>query len=143
MAVSDGADFVRRFHRLPSEVFVGSMTLSLADFAATLAGGLDGSNEVKVVRGNIEFERYFGSDGRKAFNWIIHTEGFDGAPLSALGASPGLDAEAGHNQPVSSGSLFHQFRQAFLRHHTVRPALQYLLQDLTRLVQLACRRVRP
>jgi hypothetical protein len=83
-AVLDAADFVRRFHRLPNEVFIGSQTLSLADFAATLAGSIDGGEAVKVVRGNIAFDRYFATDGRRAFNWIIHPEGFNGAPLLDL-----------------------------------------------------------
>jgi hypothetical protein len=88
-ATSDAADFVRRFHRLPNEVFVGAETLSLADFAATLAGSLDGVDPVKVVPGRIEFDRYFASDGRKTFNWVIHPEGFNGAPLLELGRLQG------------------------------------------------------
>jgi hypothetical protein len=84
IAVSDAADFIRRFHRLPNEVFIGAETLSLADFAATLAGSIDATTEVKLQRGNIEFERFFASDGRKPFNWIIHPEGFDGTPLLDL-----------------------------------------------------------
>ncbi len=83
-AASDAADFVRRFQRLPGEVFIGAETLSLADFAATLAGSIDGAPDVKVVRGAIGFDRYFASDGRKPFNWVIHPEGFDGAPLLDL-----------------------------------------------------------
>ncbi len=89
IAAADSADFVRRFHRLPNEVFVGSETLSLADFAATLAGSMDGGGEVKVIRGNIEFDRYFASDGRKPFNWVIHPEGFNGLPLLELGRLQG------------------------------------------------------
>ena len=81
---ADAADFIRRNHRLPNEVFIGSESLSLADFAATLAAG---SGE--VVRGNIEFDRYFASAGRKPFNWVIHPEGFDGDPLLDLGRLQG------------------------------------------------------
>ena len=88
-AASDAADFVRRAHRLPNEVFIGSETLSLGDFAATLGGSLDGGDPIQVVRGNIEFERYFASDGRKPFNWVIHSEGFDGSPLMSLGRLQG------------------------------------------------------
>ena len=65
-ATSDAADFVRRAHRLPNEVFIGSETLSLADFAATLEAAWDGGDPIQSVRGNIEFERYFASDGREA-----------------------------------------------------------------------------
>ena len=88
-AAGDAADFVRRFHRLPNQVFVGADTLSPADFAATLAGSMEGGNEITVVRGNIEFEQYFATDGRKSFNWVIHPEGFDGAPLLELGRLQG------------------------------------------------------
>src|SRR5215471_6815420 len=88
-AVSDAADFVRHAHRLPNQIFVGSDTLSLADFTATLAGSLDGGNEVKVARGTIGFDQYFSTDGRKSFNWVIHPEGFDGVPLLEMGRLQG------------------------------------------------------
>jgi hypothetical protein len=85
VAASDAAEFVRRFHRLPNQVFVGAESLSLADFAATLAGNVtSGNGEVKVLRGNVEFDRYFATDGRKSFNWVIHPAGFDGTPLLDL-----------------------------------------------------------
>jgi hypothetical protein len=89
---SDAADFIRRFHRLPNEVFVGSETLSLADFTATLAASADrkgAGGDVKVVRGTPEFDRYFATDGKKPFNWIIHQEGFDGTALLELGRLQG------------------------------------------------------
>jgi hypothetical protein len=89
IAAADAAEFVRRYHRLPNEVFVGSERLSLADFAATLAGRVEGEDAVKVMHGNIEFERYFATDGRKPFNWVIHQEGFDGSPLLELGRLQG------------------------------------------------------
>jgi hypothetical protein len=88
-AVADAGDFTRRFHRLPNHVFIGAETLSLADFAATLAGNADAADDVKVVRGNIEFDRYFATDGRKPFNWVIHREAFDGTPLLDLGRLQG------------------------------------------------------
>jgi hypothetical protein len=87
--VADAADFVRRFQRLPNEVFFGSETLSLADFAASLAGRAEEGGDVRVVRGKLEFDRYFASDGRKSFNWVIHPEGFDGTPLLELGRLQG------------------------------------------------------
>jgi hypothetical protein len=87
---ADAADFVRRMHRLPNQVFVGAETLSLADFAATLAASvLDPQPEVPVVRGNVQFDRYFAADPRKPFNWVIHPEGFSGGPLLELGRLQG------------------------------------------------------
>jgi hypothetical protein len=89
-AATDTADFIRRAHCLPSEVFIGSQTLSLADFAATLAGSvLDSSAQVQVLRGNIEFDRYFATDPRKPFNWVIHPADFTGGPLLDLGRLQG------------------------------------------------------
>jgi hypothetical protein len=88
--VADVADFIRRNHRLPSEAFVGADTLSLPDFAATLAGSvLDPAKEVTVRRGNVQFESYFANDPHKPFDWIIHAEGFDGAHLLDLGRLQG------------------------------------------------------
>ena len=89
-ASADAADFIRRFKRLPNEVFIGPETLSLADFAATLAGSvLDGRGEIRIARGKVDFDRYFATDGRKPFNWVIHPEGFDGGPLLELGRLQG------------------------------------------------------
>jgi hypothetical protein len=86
----DAADFVVQTHRLPNEVFVGAETLSLADFAATLAGSvLNAGDSVPVVRGRIGFEPYFASDPRKPFTWPIHTENFSGAHLLELGRLQG------------------------------------------------------
>ena len=84
-AVADATDFVRRTQRLPAQVFLGAETLSLADFAATLAGNvLAPQAEVPVARGHIEFERYFATDPKKPFNWVIHPVDFSGAPLLDL-----------------------------------------------------------
>jgi hypothetical protein len=89
-ARQDAADFVARTHRLPNVVMIGAETLSLADFAATLAGNiLDPGAGVPVVRGRIEFERYFATDPVKPFNWIIHPNGFSGAHLLELGRLQG------------------------------------------------------
>ena len=88
--VADVADFIRRNRRLPSEAFVGADTLSLPDFAATLAGSvLHPGEEARIRRGNIQFESYFATDPHKSFDWIIHPEGFDGAHLLDLGRLQG------------------------------------------------------
>jgi hypothetical protein len=86
-ATADAAEYVRRFHRLPNEVFIGAETLSLPDFTATLAAA--GAGEVHVVRGQIGFEKYFSTDGKKSFGWIIHPEGFDGSRLLDMGRLQG------------------------------------------------------
>lgn len=88
-AASDAADSIRRFGRLPSEVFIGVESLSLADFAATLAGSFGKNGDIEVRHGTARFESYFATDGRKPFNWVIHPEGFDGSVLLELGRLQG------------------------------------------------------
>lgn len=80
--VQDVRNFVQVNHRLPSEVFVGSQRLSLADFAATLAGHVLSPGTVQVAQGKLEFERYFANDADAAFRWPIHPRGF--APVELL-----------------------------------------------------------
>jgi hypothetical protein len=86
-ARSDAIAFIERFGRLPNEVFVGAETLSLADFAATVAAA--GDDDVTVVRGKTTFDGYFATDGKRSFNWVIHPEGFDGSALLELGRLQG------------------------------------------------------
>lgn len=86
----DAADFILRNHRLPNEVFIGAETLSLPDFAATLAGSvLAPGPEVRVHRGRVEFERYFATDPVKPFQWPIHPAAFSAPSLLAMGRLQG------------------------------------------------------
>jgi hypothetical protein len=78
-AAADAASFIRRHHRLPSQVWIGSDTLSLADFTATLAAG-----DARIHRGNPECERYVASDPVKTFNWVIHPADFQAPELLEL-----------------------------------------------------------
>jgi hypothetical protein len=82
--VQDVRNFVQVNHRLPSEVFVGSLRLSLGDFAATLAGHVLSPGPVRVAQGRLEFERYFTNDTEAAFRWPIHPRGFAPAELLEL-----------------------------------------------------------
>jgi len=79
-AKADAAGFIRASRRLPAEVWVGSEKLSLADFAATLAGD-SGAANVAVRRGNPEMERYISADAAGSFKWPIHPEGFQAPEL--------------------------------------------------------------
>ncbi len=86
----DTKQFVLHTHRLPNVVMIGAETLSLADFAATLAGNIvEPASEVPVLRGRIGFERYFATDPQKPFDWIIHPKGFSGTHLLELGRLQG------------------------------------------------------
>ena len=75
-SVQDVRSFVETNHYLPSEVFVGSRTLSLADFAATLAEHILSPGVIRVTPGKLGFEQYISTDARASFNWPIHPEGF-------------------------------------------------------------------
>lgn len=78
--LADVRNFITTEQRLPSEVWVGSDRLSLADFAATLAAG-----NRTLTRGILLFEKHIGVDGRKNFDWVIHPPGFDGSSLLEMG----------------------------------------------------------
>ena len=75
-AVEDVKSFIKANHYLPSEVFVGSQTLSLGDFAATLAAHLLTPGPVTVEQGKLGFEQYVSTDAKGAFSWPIHPAGF-------------------------------------------------------------------
>jgi len=89
-ATQDAAGFIKRNHRLPNEVFVGAETLSLADFTATLAESFQApSDSVRLMHGQIAFERYFSTDPAKSFAWPIHPKGFAAPELLELGKLQG------------------------------------------------------
>jgi len=88
-AKTDAISFIRANKRLPAAIWIGANKLSLGDFAATLAGDDQGAAEIVVRRANLEFEEYFSSEPRKAFDWPIHPEGFSAPELLELGKLQG------------------------------------------------------
>jgi len=83
-AVTDAKSFITANHRLPSEVFLGSRTLSLADFAATVADHVLSPGEVRVTHGKLDFEQFVSSDPMGSFKWPIHPAGFSAPELLEL-----------------------------------------------------------
>jgi hypothetical protein len=83
-SIQDVKSFIQTNHRLPSEVFVGSQTLSLPDFAATLASHILQPGPVRVAQGKTNFEKYFSTDAVGSFRWPIHPKGFAPAELLEL-----------------------------------------------------------
>jgi hypothetical protein len=83
-AVEDVKSFIGANHYLPGEVFVGAQTLSLADFAATLAEHTLAAGPIRVEQGKLAFEQYFSRDASASFRWPIHPEGFAPEELLAL-----------------------------------------------------------
>jgi len=88
-AKTDAVSFIRANKRLPAAVWIGADKLSIGDFAATLAGDDGAAAEIVVRRANLEFEKYFSHEPRKAFEWPIHPEGFSAPELLELGKLQG------------------------------------------------------
>jgi hypothetical protein len=84
-ASADAAGYIRTRSRLPSSVWIGSAQLSLADFAATLATDDGETAQVAVRKGSLAFEQYVSSEPAKAFDWVIHPEGFKAPELLEMG----------------------------------------------------------
>jgi hypothetical protein len=82
--MQDVKSFIETNHRLPGEVFAGAKALSLADFAATLAGHTLSAGPIRLEHGKVGFEQYFATDAAASFNWPIHPEGFAPYELLAL-----------------------------------------------------------
>ena len=83
-AVRDAASYIETNHRLPSNVFVGSQTLALGDFAATLARHMLSPGPIQVVHGQLTFEQYVSTNAVASFSWPIHPRNFDASPLLDL-----------------------------------------------------------
>jgi len=76
--------FVKAHGRLPASVWLGSDTLSLEDFAATLASDAGGKGAVAIKKGNPEFRDYVAKDPEKTYGWVIHPKGFRAPELLDL-----------------------------------------------------------
>ena len=83
-SLKDVRSFIETNHRLPSEIFVGSKTLSTGDFAATLAEHVLTAGPVRLRQGRLDFVQYFSTDAKKSFSWPIHPAGFAPDELLAL-----------------------------------------------------------
>ncbi len=84
-AKADAAAFISKNGRLPALAWIGSDTLSIGDFAATLAADDGAAAEVPVRKANLECEKYISTDARRSFSWVIHPEGFSAPELLDLG----------------------------------------------------------
>jgi hypothetical protein len=83
-AKTETIDFIKAHHRLPATVWLGSDTLSLEDFAATLAADAGGIGTVAVRKGNPEFRDYVAKDPERPYSWVIHPQGFRAPELLDL-----------------------------------------------------------
>jgi hypothetical protein len=90
-AVRDTRDFMRTAHRVPDEVWVGSESLSPADYLAMLASAIDttmtsGKAPSAIARreGRFTADRYVAEDSPALWGWVIFPEGFHAPDIMAL-----------------------------------------------------------
>lgn len=90
-AVRDTSDYCRTSHRLPDEVWIGSESLSPADYLATLARTVEdlivsGKAPTDVMRreGHYTADRYVAEDSPALWGWVIFPEGFHAPRIMEL-----------------------------------------------------------
>jgi hypothetical protein len=90
-AVSDTASFCATAHRMPDEIWIGSESLSPADYLATLAQVVDvartsGKAAAEVLRreGHFTADRYVAADSTELWSWPIFPEGFHAPKIMEL-----------------------------------------------------------
>ena len=90
-AIRETAEFCRATHRVPDEVWIGSESLSPADYLATLAQTVEGvmasgKAPTEVVRreGRYTADRYVAEDSPRLWGWVIFPEGFHAPHLMEL-----------------------------------------------------------
>jgi len=90
-AVRDTAAFCKATGRLPDEIWIGSESLSPADYLATLAHAFDGVATTRrapetVARraGRFTADRYVAEDSPALWGWVIFPEGFHAPHLMEL-----------------------------------------------------------
>jgi hypothetical protein len=84
-AKADAIGFIRANRRLPAEIWIADESLSIGDFAATVAADDGALADVAIHRANLEFEKYISTDPKGSFSWPIHPAGFSAPELLELG----------------------------------------------------------
>jgi peptidoglycan/xylan/chitin deacetylase (PgdA/CDA1 family) len=90
-AITDAADFCHAHQRMPDTIWVGTDSLSPADFLATLGPVVErviatGQPPAEVTRqaGRFTADRYVAEDSVELWNWPISPEGFHAPAIMAL-----------------------------------------------------------
>ncbi len=90
-AVQDVAGFSRTTSRIPDDVWIGSESLSPADYLATVGKALEealttGKLPAEIVRqaGQFTADRYVADDSPALWGWVIFPEGFHAAHIMEL-----------------------------------------------------------
>ena len=84
-AMAQARRHIREKRQLPAQLWIDSETLSIGDFAATLAQAPAGAATIPVRRAVLTFEQHVATDACRNFNWVIHPEGFCAPELYDLG----------------------------------------------------------
>jgi hypothetical protein len=89
--VHDTNNYCRTNMRIPSEIRIGSDSISPQDFLATLGGFVDiilkkesKPEYLEIKKGNFTADKYVADDDPKIFNWVIHPEGFHAPKIMEL-----------------------------------------------------------
>ena len=90
-AVQDVAGFLRTTGRIPDDVWIGSGSLSPADYVATVGKALEdaltaGKLPAEIVRqaGRFTADRYVADDSPALWGWVIFPEGFHAPRIMEL-----------------------------------------------------------
>ena len=90
-AVRDVAEFSRASGRMPDEVWVGSESLSPADYVATLGQALEAAMttgklpaEIERRAGQFTADRFVAEDAPALWGWVIFPEGFHAPRIMEL-----------------------------------------------------------
>ena len=90
-AVRGTGAFVRSHKQMPAEIWIGSESLSPADYLATLAGAFvavaaSGAAPTQVERrtGRFTADQYVAADSPKLWSWPIFPPGFHAPEIMAL-----------------------------------------------------------
>ena len=90
-SVLDAAAFCRQAHRVPDEIWVGTDSVSPADYLAMLATVVDAVSQsgrapaqVRRVTGRFTVDRYIAEDSPALWGWVIFPEGFHAPRIMEL-----------------------------------------------------------
>ena len=90
-AVQDVAAFLRTTRRMPDEVWIGSESLSPADYVATVGKAVEdtlttGKLPAEITRqaGQFTADRYVAADSPSLWGWVIFPEGFHAPQIMEL-----------------------------------------------------------
>ena len=90
--IVDVTEFCRSRLQVPSEVWIGSYSISPETYMATLSGVVGeiartgrAPADVRVISGTLAAEKYVAKDSPELWGWVIFPEGFHSPAIMELG----------------------------------------------------------